>query len=372
MTAQPNAVDPPTLFVKPKMIALRKLRTRPIGLQLGPRSATLVQLTERDGGLAVDMVAQGALPPVAADAPDFQEQERERALALRKLVEDHQFQGRRVVTCLDSQDLFVQNVRLPPLPPEEIDVVLRNEADERLPYPAGQAEIRHLVAGQVRQDGHVRQEVILLASPCNALDRHIRMLEEARLIPVAIDVEACAVVRALRGDTQQRCAYLTLSDAGTNIVFAEGNQILFLKNVSSGGQKLDEAVASHLDLSIDEAARIRATVTAAQELDTEDEIHRSVIDAIRSPLESIVTEIELCLRYHKVTFRGKLMERIILTGSEASGWLAEYIGERLGTPCELGDPFDQLAASPAMPSRLEQPWRWTAAVGLSMKGRTVA
>ncbi len=352
------------------MIALNKFRTPPIGLQIGPRTATLVQLAERGGELVVETVAQGALPP--ANGTDNEAQDHDRALALKNLVEDHRFQGRRVVTCLDSQELFVQNVRLPPLPPEEIDVVLRHEADERLPYPSSDAEIRHLVAGQVRQDGHVRQEVILLASHRPTLERHIKLLQAAGLVPVAIDVEACAVVRALRNNTElnpeECCAYLTLGDNATTITFVQGDQILFLKNVSSGGEKLDQAVARHLDLSIDEAARIRASVTAAPELDDEDEIHCSVIDAIRSPLESLVTEIELCLRYHKVTFRGKLLDRVIITGSEASGWLAEYLGERLGTPCELGNPFDRFGACSRTPSRRERPWQWTAAVGLSMKG----
>jgi len=350
------------------MIALNRFRNPPIGLQLGARSATLVQLAERGGEPHIETIAHGALP--ARD--DSTENDLEAALALRRLVEDHEFQGRRVVSCLSSQDLFVQNVRLPQIPSAEIEQVLRHEADERLPYPVADAEVRHLVAGKVRQDGQLLQEVILLASPHAAIERHIRLLEQAKLKPVAIDVEACATLRALRRQedrqSDERCAYLTLSENATTIIFSEGDQILFLKNVSSGGERLDAAVAKHLDVSPEEASRVRASVTAASALDTDDEIHRSVIDAIRGPLESVVTDIELCLRYYKVTLRGKPFERVVVTGSEASRWLADYLGERLGTPCELGDPFAALGSASMLPAHAARPWLWAAAVGLSMKG----
>ena len=37
------------------------------------------------------------------------------------------------------------------------------------------------------------------------------------------------------------------------------------------------------------------------------------------------SEIELCLRYYKVTFRGQPLEKVLVAGNEASPWLAEYM-----------------------------------------------
>lgn len=150
-------------------------------------------------------------------------------------------------------------------------------------------------------------------------------------------------------------------------MFAENQRILFLKYVSIGGHHLDQAIANHLDLDLTQAARMRARVSASPELDVEDEIHRSVIDAIRNPLESIGADIELCLRYDKVTFRGRGLEKIIITGDNASPWLIEYFTQRLGIPCEMGNPFSTLTRLPTTPTALDRPWRWTTAMGLSLK-----
>ena len=350
------------------MIAVRRARTLPIGLHLSARSATLAQLAGRPGAREVAEIAHAELPQVDGASPE--DYDRETAAALRRLVANHGFRGRQVVSCLGAHELFVQNVRLPQLPPEEIDKVVRWEADERLPFPAAEAEVRHIIAGQVRQDAGVKQEVILLACRRELIERHVRILEGAGLVPVAVDVEPCAVLRSLRrpaaGDEELRSAYLHLGDRATTVLLAEGDRVLFLKSIAGGGAQLDQAVARHLSLSEAEAARMRAAVTAAEELDAENEVHRSVIDAIRGPLESMVSEIELCLRYFKVTFRGKGLETVTATGSEASRWLVDFLGQRLATPCVLGDPFAALGGGPA--AALLSPWKWTTAIGLSLKG----
>jgi type IV pilus assembly protein PilM len=290
---------------------------------------------------------------------------------LQKLLADHHFRGRQVVSCLGSQELFVQNVRLPQLPAQEVEKVVHWEAEERLPYPVAEAEIRHLVAGEVRQDTNVKQEVILLACQRNSIQRHINVLEAAGLAPVAIDIEPLAVVRNFQtagtDEASSRRALLNFGEDATTVILTEGDKILFLKYISSGGHHLDQAVAKHLGLGLAEAASMRATVTASPELDPDNDIHRSIVDAIRITLDGMATEIELCLRYYKVTFRGKPLERIIVTGSEASKWLADYLSERLGLSCALGNPFASLSRWPTLPAALERPWRWATAMGLSLR-----
>lgn len=342
----------------------------PIGLFLEERSATLAQLAGRPGEYELHALAQGELP-FDEDAPS-EAQDQERAAALRRLLADHPFKGRNVVSCLGARELFVQNVRLPQLSPEEIDKVVRWEAEERLPYPATEGEIRYLTAGEVRQDANVKQEVILMACHRGVVERHVRVLEEAGLTLLSIDVEPCAVLRCLRArqddaDDMSRTAYLNLGERATTALFAEGDRVLFLKYVGTGSAHFDQAVARHLDLNLDDAARMRRAVSAAPELDSEDELHRSVIDAIRGPLENLAADIELCLRYYKITFRGKPLERIICTGNDASPWLADFLADRLSTPCALGDPFESLRRRPPMSPVTERPWRWATAMGLSMK-----
>lgn len=348
------------------MISLRRAPRSPIGLEIRSESVSLVQLAGRAGDLHVETAAAGSF-----ETHDLSGSTREERLVqlISDLVLDHGFRGRRVVSCLGAGELFVQNVRLPQLPPDEIPHVVRFEAEERLPYPIIEAEIRHLMAGQVRQDAETRQEVILLATRRARVSEQLNLLEQAGLAPVAVDVEPCAVVRALARLPQPenvRTAYLNLGESATTVLFSDGHQILFLKYIHIGGQHLDQAVSKHLGMSMTEAARMRRIVNRAPALDADDEIHRSVIDAIRVPLDAITTEIELCLRYYKVTFRGKPLDRAVLCGSEATRWLEEFLTDRLGVACGVGDPFQTLGQIDQPEICREFPWQWSTAVGLAL------
>jgi len=352
------------------MIALNRKRVCPIGLHVSPRSVSMLQVSGGNGEHEIHAMAQSNLEHDANATPE--EQDQLTAATLRRMLADHHFKGRQVVSCFGAQELFVQNVRLPQLPDEEVEKVVRWEAEERLPYSVDDAEIRHLPAAQIRQDVNLKQEVILLACHRGVVQRHVTLLEDAGLVPAAIDIEPCAVLRCLQhlttsGDGLGRYAFLNIGERATTVMFAEGDKVLFLKYVSSGGHDFDVAVSRHLALDLAQARRTRSVVTAAPDFDVSDEIHRTIVEAIRGPLETMAAEIELCLRYYKVTFRGKPLEKMILTGCEASHWLAKYIQDRLGTACEVGNPFESLKRWPTSTSALERPWRWTTPMGLSLK-----
>ena len=352
------------------MISLPRSQYTPIGLQLGPSSATLVQLTGPKQNRVVHAIAQEQFD--LDDRLTADERDTKIAAELRRILVDHHFKGRRVISCLGSQELFIQNVRLPQLPTEEIAKVVAWEAEERLPYPVAEAEIRHLPAGQVRQESNTKQEVILLACHNGILERHLNLLEQAGLTAEAIDVEPSATLRCFHDEKRELqlnsvSCYLNFGDAATTVIFADQQNVLFLKYIMQGSYHLDRAVADNLDLPLTEAIRLRKIVTNSPTLDASDELHRSVIDSIRSLLESISTEVENCLRYYKVTFRGKKLDQLVVTGNESSPWLIDFLSERLNTDCRMGNPFERLKSWPTSTSILERPGRWSTAMGLAMK-----
>lgn len=342
-------------------------RSPAIGLHLGPRYVTLVQVAGTSERAGLTALAQGLLPVRSAETDE--QYDEQVATTLKLMVSDHGFRGRHVVSCVPADDLHLQSVRLPQLPPEELDKVVRWEAEERLPFPAQNAELRYLLSGQIRQDATVKQEVVLMACQQTVLQRHLRVLETAGLVPIAIDVEPCAILRAFRlgNADSERMAYLHLGDSQTTVLIADGDTILFLKYLGCGGREMDQAVAKHLELDLSEATRVRASVTHSAALDSQSDVHRSVIEAIRPQLESLASELELCFRYFMVTFRGQQAAKLIVTGCEASPWLAEYLGHSLSCPVEIGNPFLALSQPPEAPEVSEHPGRWAAAMGLSLR-----
>ncbi len=138
------------------------------------------------------------------------------------------------------------------------------------------------------------------------------------MIPAAIDVEPCAVLRAFRHgrDDSERIAYLHLGDNLTTVLIADGDPILFLKYVGSGGREMDQAVAKHLELDLTEAMRVRASVTISATLDSQSDIHRSVIKAIRPDLESLASELELSIANRTTDSAPLLIQQAAMQSNE--------------------------------------------------------
>ena len=162
-------------------------------------------------------------------------------------------------------------------------------------------------------------------------------------------------------------AYLFCGETTSTVMFAEGRRALFLKSLPIGGRLFDEAVALALAVDLETAASMRADVFAATALDGENEVHRSIIESLRPNFNLLVAELELCLRYYKVTFRGRPLDGLVLSGGEAAPWLAEYLGERVGVNAHAINPLDCLSRKPTSNSLNLLSGRWATALGLAMK-----
>lgn len=354
------------------MLTLTRTRQAPLGLHIGRRTVSLVQLAGSPERFDLRTSGQAVLP--ANEDVSSDEADRITTGILRKLIVDHRLTGQKVVGCVNATDLFVETIRLPQMSSEELAKVVQWEASERLPYPLGEAELRYLVAGEVRQDNTTKQEIILLACRTETIRRQLQILEGAGLTPIGIDVEPCAWLRSLYragGKTgASRTAYLYCGETTSTVMFVEGQRVLFLKSIAIGGRQFDEAVAQSLAVEMRTAHEMRASVFSAPDLDGDNEVHRSIIDALRPSFDTLVSELELCLRYYKVTFRGRPLEDLVLSGSESAPWLADFLGERAGLSGRDVNPLGCLNKMPWSASVQLQPGRWATPLGLAMKRMT--
>ena len=108
--------------------------------------------------------------------------------ALKKMLPQG-FRGKQVVTCLPAAQVAVQHLRMGKMTPDEITKALPFEAAGKLPFDPNRAVMRHTVAGEVYQQGEARQEVIVMAAPRDAVDRHLATLSKCKLEVVGIHVE---------------------------------------------------------------------------------------------------------------------------------------------------------------------------------------
>jgi type IV pilus assembly protein PilM len=343
-----------------------KRRFSPIGIDIGGRSIKLVQLTG-DRARLVE-ASRVELPPLAEDATPQQQADRI-VEGLRRGLAERGFRGRDAVLCLGDRHLFLQSLRVPKQTGPQLDRLVAQEAAGRVPFGLDDAEMRYLEAADVRQGDQVLREVIVFAVQRAILKQTLDSIEQARLRPVAIDVEPMALVRSYAAqyrrddDRQARALLVHIGYTRTVAMIAQADELLFVKYIDIGGQHLDLAISRHLKMELPEAVSLRKHNGDRRAELQDPEVARSVAEATRPVVERLISELAMCVRYHSVTFRGQPLVRMVLSGGEATQQLLDSLGKQLDLKCELSDPFRSL---PTM-TNLGRKGQWEVAAGLAMR-----
>jgi type IV pilus assembly protein PilM len=213
------------------------------------------------------------------------------------------------------------------------------------------------------------KEVLVLATQKSAINKVLETVEAAGLRPLALDIEPAALARSYASqfrrdeDQEQRSLLVQIGYGRTIVVIAQHDHLMFVKYVEIGGKDFDQAVASHLGITLLDAATLRRQSDDRRAEQQDPEISRIVTEAMRTPLKQLLDEVSMCVRYHSVTFRGQTLARTLLSGGEATALLARELDNRLGIKAQVSDPLR------AFPTHLDRgrTGQWDIALGLSLR-----
>ncbi|HVT80208.1 MAG TPA: pilus assembly protein PilM, partial [Phycisphaerae bacterium] len=325
-------------------------KVTPIAVDIGTENIKLLQAEPRDGQFRLVAAASETIPEEAraksADREAFIND------ALKKMLTDG-FRGKQVVTCLPSHAMAVQHLRMAKMNPDELAKALPFEAAGKLPFDPNRAVLKHTVSGEVFQGQDSRQEVILMAAPREAVDRHLNLLSKQKLEVVGIHVEQNALIECFghlfrrKGDENICTMFIDMGASSTHVVISHGKSLVFAKHVSTGGDTFNRAVADLLKIAPSQAKdmRVRASKQQAQAArlpagvvalggqqsghplgrnnngtpvtGIDPDMVDKVGEATQAPLENLMNELVLCMRYYEGIFPGKVVDRAIFVGGES-------------------------------------------------------
>ncbi|HEX4052813.1 MAG TPA: pilus assembly protein PilM [Tepidisphaeraceae bacterium] len=360
------------------MFRLNRPQIQPIGVDIGHDSVKMLQLEVREETLAVRASARRMLDVSAASAVQPSPAELifpQAAQAIDELLRGGDFVGRTVVASLPRHIVHVKNMRLPPMPPSEVEAVVQFEAKSIFPFDISNAHVDFLVAGEVRQGTDVRQEVVVLAAQHADADRFVEQLHRTGLIVDSLDVEPCSLYRTIdrfvrrREDEQEVHVLVDVGARCTQVLIGKGRDVSFFKSIEIGGADFNLAVSRKLGIRTDEARALRRRMWENAGTDRPDTVRQAVLDSTRSTMENLTREICLCLRYHSVTFRGQRPLKVQMSGGEGGEpQLLAMLHTSLAIPIEPARPLYNVDCSVMRDVDRRAPsGEWTVALGLALK-----
>ncbi|MCH8822470.1 MAG: pilus assembly protein PilM [Planctomycetes bacterium] len=354
-----------------------------VGIDIANGSIKMLQVCQSQGSLTV--VGVGEVDMSSGD--DYKSNTAHLSDRIKSAFANGRFTSRKCVVCLPPSDIQLNSLYLPgALAEEAIAKAVMIEAVKRFGFDPDKMKIDYICTGAIREESDGRQEILVVAAPHSRINYWLEQVIAAGLKPIAVEPSFSAIARVMsRGSRREDDgpdvrAVVDFASSTTTVMALRGNHIALCKRITSVGQQFDRAVADYLKLDITAAHNLRAARinASAENYDphpsVDPETDRGVYEAIRPLLSDVVKQIMLCLSSYGSSFRGKSIQRIILTGTEAyEPGLCEALAQGSNLPVMFDEPalgLQSLAkqirtlskhqASPAT--------AWASAIGLSLRG----
>jgi type IV pilus assembly protein PilM len=358
-----------------------------VGLDIGSHEIKVVELGPAGGRFRVLHMGSADTPPGAVKEGAVVEPQG-LGVAIRQAVGKAGIKPGRVVSAVGGQAVIVRELKLPPMPEEELKQAARFEAERYIPYGVREVNMDFDIIGETTEENQRRIVVLLVAARKEVVDKHVQALEAGGLAPFVLDVESFAVIRALDAQAQATASpqaqgtapgaatvFVDLGAETSDIVITEGGQLRLTRNINIGGDGLTKAIATRLDMEFQSAAQVKAekgVVVLEGEPAPDDRTVMALHEAMLPILGDLATEVRRSMDYFQTRWRESRVGRVVLSGGTARLTnLDRFLSLELGVETVIGDPFVQCEVGervlPAAQRKQVGPAMATA-VGLALRG----
>ena len=342
-----------------------------VGLDIGTDQVRAAILKPSGSGISltgyarVDMPIGAVVDGEIVDPPAV-------SSAVRDLWRQPGVRGKEVNIGVSNQKVVVRLIDLPFMEQAELQGAIQYQAQDYIPIPVEDAILDFQIIGDYMTpaDEHM-MEVLLVAAQRDMIASAVDAVEAAGLRLNRIDVTSFAITRAVLGgdmsvlpdaDEQpgEAVAVIHIGSGLTNIAVVEKGVPRFTRVSSLSGNQFTQAVANVLNLTFDEAERLKiesglpeiSGETPAPASDSEDptaQMRQVTQDALEREVNKFIAEVRRSLDYYLTqTTQVKTIRRILMTGSGAQlKNMPAYLEKGLQTEVALSDPlrFVQVSGS---------------------------
>jgi len=309
-----------------------------VGLDIGSSAVKAVELKAAGRSYRVaaygseplppDSIVDGAIIDGAAVAD-----------AVRRLFEARNIRTKDVAASLSGNAVIVKKITLPVMSEAELAESIYFEAEQYIPFDIQDVNLDYQVLDA--DPGKGNMDVLLVAAKKEKIADYTGVIAQAGRNAVVVDVDAFALQNAYEANYGvEPGTVIVLLNAGasaTNINIVSGEQSVFTRDVSMGGNAHTEALQRELGLSIEAADQLKRGMQA-DGIPFED-----AKPVLRAVTENVMLEIQKTFDFYKGTAASDRVDRIVVSGgaSRAEGFL-EMLAERFEAPVDLFDPFKRI------------------------------
>jgi type IV pilus assembly protein PilM len=313
-----------------------------VGLDIGSSAVKAVELKQAGKGYRVtafgaesvppDSIVDGAIIDGAAVAD-----------AIRRLFDSNKIQTKDVAASLSGNAVIVKKITLPVMTDAELAESIYWEAEQYIPFDIQDVNLDYQILDPGdAANGKATMDVLLVAAKKEKIADYTGVIAQAGRTAVVVDVDAFALQNAFEVnygiEAGKVVVLLNAGASATNINILQGDQSVFTRDISIGGNAYTEALQKELNLPFELADQLKRGEPV------EGMTFEDARPVLRAVTENVMLEIQKTFDFFKATAASDRIDRIVVSGgaSRAEGFL-EMLTERFEAPVELFDPFKNVA-----------------------------
>src|SRR5580765_682980 len=317
-----------------------------VGLDIGSSAVKAVELRPNGKGFKVSAVAIEPVPPDSIVDGAIIDGGAVSA-AIRRIFERKTFKTKDVAASLSGNAVIVKKISLPVMTEAELAESIYWEAEQYIPFDIQDVNLDYQILDPgTGPDSKGTMDVLLVAAKKEKIADYTGVIVQAGRVPVVVDVDAFALQNAFEinygHDPQAVVVLLNAGASAININILSGDQSVFTRDISVGGNAYTEAVQKELNLPFESAERLKKGEPV-------DGIAFSEVQPVLHAMtENVLLEIQKTFDFFKATAASDRIDRIVVSGgaSRVDGFAAA-LQERFGTAVEVFDPFKTISFEPA-------------------------
>jgi len=217
------------------------------------------------------------------------------------------------------------------------------EAEQYIPFDIQDVNLDYqILDAGTGPDSRGSMEVLLVAAKKEKIGDYTSVITQAGRTPVVMDVDAFALQNAFEVnyglEPDKIVVLLNAGASAININVLQGDQSVFTRDISIGGNAYTEALQRELNLPFETADALK------RGLPVDGVTYEDARPVLRAVTENVMLEIQKTFDFFKATAASDKIDRIMLSGgaSRAEGF-TEMLTERFEAPVESFDPFRKIA-----------------------------
>ena len=303
-----------------------------VAFEIGSKYIKIVEGKYSKDKLSVYKMAQVETPMAAIEDGAIID---ERALVnvLQVAINQLGIKSKDAIVTSNSSSIIDREIIIPSVDESEMESVIKYEIQQYLPINLDEYIVEYVVVDKLVDSEGPKLKVNVISYPKDMVNGYYKLIKSLGLNPYVLDVTYNSLKKIVNhtgiiknnGQVGGTVAFVDMGATSINVTIFKRGQLDFTRVIKSGGETIDQALSSRLDMSIKSTESMKIDKGNLLDIQEDDEVN--II--IKETVDEMIGELEQILQFASNKNGENVDEVVIYGGASKLRGLDVYMQRKL-------------------------------------------